>query len=287
MRELSVRGGAGLGDALYVQSVARYLLKSGPVEVCTHWPSVFQTLNCRVSGFRRQSIDVLAHYYSRRDCPKTTQWEDICTTAQIPLDTPIHLNWEKTSPAGDEVRELALVKPVAIVGMPRAPFDRKDGFGRELLPCSSGFRRVFSELKKDYFVVLVGLGSPTYSLGEPDLDLVNRTTVDQLFDIALEADLLVGQPSYMIPLAESLNKRALIVWSSRAKEWSEPIVQQKHPDKIVHRKDLISSIYDDADMELVRDKVFASFGSGRDLQGKVGSDRGIGTISLDERQGAD
>ena len=86
----SIRGGMGLGDALYVQAVARHITATGErLLVCTAWPDVFKPLGDKVefAPFRRQRIDVLAHYSTRKALP-TKQFDDVCAAAHGKLATP-------------------------------------------------------------------------------------------------------------------------------------------------------------------------------------------------------
>ena len=283
---ISVRGGAGLGDAIYVQSVARYWVGQGrKVEVCTHWSEVFSPIKdyCRFSPFRRDNISSFAHYYSRRGVRGTTQWEDVCVTAGIPKTTELLLDWVPACHASLEVIKRAGCRKIALVGMPRAPFDRKDRFGNELLPKPDGFRRVVDRVRQDMFTVMVGRGTSEYDV-DVDLNMVNLTSVTDLIDFASVADLLVGQPSYMIPLAESLDKKSLIVWSRRAHRSKHEVVRQITPEKIIHRKDLVTSVYDDASEGLVGN-VYQSVGTSELLHREVGRDSRVGSVSADKQSG--
>lgn len=244
---ISIRGGSGLGDALYVQSVARHLVREGKrVEACCNWPEVFAPLGkaVMVTGFRRDGINVVAHYASRRGAPDTTQWEDVCLTAGIPTDTPLALDWPKPVDV-HEVVAAAAGLPVIVFGMPRPPFARRDGYGVELLPKQAAMQSVLYELAKRAFVVQVGLGAPTFALDGFSLNLVNRIGVTQMIDLVAAADAVVGQPSFMVPLAESLEKPGLIVWARAGRHSRHEPVRQITPRKVIHRKDLLNSIWDD------------------------------------------
>jgi hypothetical protein len=251
---ISVRGGSGLGDAIYVQSVARYLIEQGYMaEVCSAWTDVFLPLGqrVRVSKFRRDRIDRVAHYSSRRGVTNTTQWEDVCISAAIPTSTPLRLDWDSVnSKIVLRVLHAAAGRPLVLFGMPRAPFARTDGYGKELLPAKLAMQAVLSELS-DAYVVQVGTGNPLYDLNGFHLDLVNRTSVKELIDLAYVCSGVAGQPSYLIPLAESLDLNGLMIWSRRAEKSKHEPVRQITPHKIIHRKDLISAFYDDCgDAEL-------------------------------------
>lgn len=259
---LSIRGGSGLGDALYLQSVARYLVELGhSVEACCNWPEVFLPLGdrVRVTGFRRTSIDRLAHYSMRRQYA-TTQWEDVCISAGIPTDTPLRLDWERTGVFVNDVIDRAAGKPIVLVQMPRAPFARKDGYGEELLPDCNVIQRVIDALS-DCFVVQIGLGMPVFAFERLSLDLKNRTSVSDLIDLAQACDGFVGPVSFIVPLAESLEKRVLLIWSRRGLHSKHEPVRRITPTKIIHRKDLFSVAFDDCSASDLRLAVDALRGS--------------------------
>jgi len=253
---IAVRGGSGFGDALYVQSVARYLVEQGKrVEVCCNWNDIFLPLGdaVKISGFRRESIDVLAHYSTRRGAHETTQWEDVCINAKIPVETPLRLDW----PAArgmlvDEVLSAASGKPIVVFGMPRPPFARSDGYGFELLPKQAAMQAVLSALSERAFVVQVGLGLPSYNLDGFGLNLINTTMVREAIDLVSVASAVVAQPSYLIPLAESLGKRGLFIWARDGRHSRHEPVRQITPRKVFHRKDLLSVVYDDASPQTIK-----------------------------------
>jgi hypothetical protein len=50
------------------------------------------------------------------------------------------------------------------------------------------------------------------------------------------ATAFVGYCSFVIPLAESLNKPALLVWSKRGLRSGQPYIAAIKPEKILHKK---------------------------------------------------
>ncbi len=215
-----------MGDALYVQAIARELVSQGEkVEVCCNWPEVFSQLNVNVSPFTRQNIDILAHY-SKRKFESGTQFDNVCTEAGVKAD--LRLDWEVQ-------RERLFPKRMLLVYMPRTPMDRNDHYGRELFPNCERFDQILEVIKPHFYTVLVGKGKPKYDLGNIDLDLVNKTSVTDLIDLAKTADRLIGQVSGMIPLAESFNKKCLAIWSSRGLECGDQRISSITPRKICHK----------------------------------------------------
>jgi hypothetical protein len=240
----------GLGDALYVQSVARHLVEKGEsLTVCTAWPDVFRQMGPKVvtAPFSRQ-VQILAHYSARKQRQGTTQFEDVCHTAGIKDRVELRLDWK----VEDEklvawLKETADGRPIVLVQLPRAPMGRKDGFGAELLPDCRVIEKVLARLKtqKRALIVQIGAGLSLYGLRGLDVDLSNKTTVGQMLDIASVADAFVGYCSFLVPLAESFSKPALLVWSKRGLRARHPYISAITPQKILEKKSS-RAVIDDA-----------------------------------------
>ena len=253
---ISVRGGSGLGDALYVQSVARYLVEHGnQVEACCNWPDVFRPLvnSVRVTELRRSNVDRLAHYSLGRAVAGTTQWEDCCLAARIPTSTPLRLDWTASRGGlAEKTVKAAAGRPIVLVGLPRAPFGRSDGFGKEVLPDAVAIQAAVDALsRRRVFTVQVGSGKSVYRLDGLSLDMANKTTVSELLDLASMADGFLGFPSFFIPMAESLGKPGLVVWSRRGLNSGHQVIRQITPKKVIHRKGLLSVVHDDDRLDVI------------------------------------
>lgn len=248
---ISIRSGMGLGDSLYLQSVARHLVMQGHlVEVCSKWPDVFLPLGdwVTVSPFRRDRIDRLAHYSQRKD-QKTDQFVDCCLQAGIKEPVDLRLDWT--------IRNRALVdrvkahgKPIVLVQLPREPMDRKDGYGRDLLPDCRVIQRAIDALHGHALIVQVGSGAPLYRFERIDMDFAGMTSVSDLLDLAFACDAMLGYVSFFVPLAESFCKPALFVWSRRGLSSKTDYIRTITPAKILH---LVSSrhAFDDCSADVV------------------------------------
>lgn len=242
----------GLGDAIYVQAVARHLVMRGErLKVCTAWPDVFRPLGDMVTfaPFTRQGIDILAHYSIRKP-QQTTQFQDVCLQAGIQEPVELRLDWKPTTSIYFPRR------PVICVQLPRTPMNRTDGFGKELLPDCRVIQRMIDEIQGRALIVQIGSGEPLFKFSGIDINLSNRTTVCELIDVALAADAFIGYVSFILPLAESLGKPVLLVWSARGLKCGTTYVRQITPEKLLHSK---SSRYvlDTAPEQEVRDAVNA------------------------------
>ena len=225
---MRIRGGSGLGDSLYVQTIARHLVKQGKeVEVCSNWPEIFSQMDVKVSEFTRQNIDKICHYNRRKPEP-TSQFEDCCidagvTGVEYTLDWEIQGQWD-------------FPKPVLLVYMPRTPMDRKDNYGKELFPDCDVLNDIIRVIKPHFYTIQVGKGNPLYKLDNIDLDLVNKTSVTDLLDLAKLSSRLIGQISGMIPLAESFDKKCLALFSFKGLSCPDQRISSLLPRKLCHKE---------------------------------------------------
>lgn len=241
----TIRGGMGLGDALYVQAVARHLVRQGQaIRAATAWPDVFRPLGIECIPFTRQGAQIVAHYSMRKGYP-TGQFEDCCIQAGIRVPVELKLDWKVEDSALAE-RLISHGRPIVLVQLPRNPMGRTDGFGAELLPDCSRIQSAIDALRGRALLVQVGAGRPLFRFTGIDVDLANETTVAQLLDVASVSFGAIGYVSFMLPLCESLEKRALLVWSRKGLKSQTPYVRQITPAKVVHRKDLVVSVNDGA-----------------------------------------
>jgi hypothetical protein len=231
-----VRGGAGIGDGLYVHAICRYLISKGvSLEVATRYYELFQYLPVKIAPFSRQNIDYLAHYVSRKGIPGTTQFQDACLASRINEPVDLKMDWPKKKTYKTD-------KPVVCVSMIRPPMDRTDGAGMEILPPYSVMQDVIDILKPHCYIVQIGKGKSLYKLRGIDLDLSNATSVTGMIDAVNGCDAVFGYCSYLLPLAECLDKPGLFVWGDVSKSKFN-YVRNIIPEKIIHKKNLIKSVY--------------------------------------------
>ena len=207
-----IRGGSGLGDAIYLRSIVEHFIRKGEVvTVCCGYPSVFDGTGATVLPFDRFNIDVLAHYTAGKRKLGTNQWQDICLSAGV--EVPLRFDWTVKNPALiQRLHTQAAGRPLVIVHGGRAPMARVDGFGKELLPEREAFDAALAALS-DCFLVQVGKADQVYPL-KADVDLNGSTSVSDLLDLGASCDAIVGQCSFVIPLAEAFDKPLLVVWAS-------------------------------------------------------------------------
>ena len=233
-----------MGDGLYLQGVARHLVEKGyKLEVCSSYPDLFRPLGdaVKVTAFRRNA-DICAHYTMRKAQP-TNQWQDCCIQAGIKESVEFRLDWKATT------RLVESDKPIVCVLLPRIPMDRVDGFARELLPDRKAMQRMIDALRGKVTLVRIGSGVPLYEYDGIDIDLANRTSVSELIDVASQANGFLGYCSFVVPLAESLNKPAVFLWARQGLKSKTPFIRQITPTKILSKESSTYAFDDDPEPE--------------------------------------
>jgi len=237
VRRKIIRAGRGLGDAIYLQSVVRYYIqKNQQLTVATDWPDVFLPVKSNVSfiPFTRQHIDIIAHYSARKSFKDTTQFKDCCLQAGITDKVELKIDW---IPQNHKlIKSLKSKKPLIVVQLPRQPMGRADKYALDLLPEQKVMQSVIDQLKPHCTIVQIGKGNPIYTLDGIDIDLADKTSVADLFDIASIADGFVGYCSYLIPLAESFGKKGLYVWAYKGLRSVDQYINTIKPEKILEHK---------------------------------------------------
>lgn len=185
-----------------------------------------------LSRFRRSRIAIVAHYSMRRAVPGTTQFQDCCISAGLqPADVALRLDW--TARTAMPWRLSRLRRPLVIVPLPRAPFGRSDGYGMELLPEWRAVQTAIDRARRHGASILqVGAGRALHRFGGIDADLAGQTSVAELIDAVATADAVIGWCSFLVPLAESLGKPGLFVWSAKGLASADDVIRHLTPAKI-------------------------------------------------------
>ncbi len=235
MKGKKIRCGRGLGDALYLQSVARHLIEKGEyLDICSNWNDVFIPLKgkCDISPFTREKIDIVAHY-SQRKAYDTKQFDDCCIQAGIKEKVDLRIDWEIQDK--HFVRKFKGDKSILLVLIYRLPMDRADGFAKELLPDFNVMQGIINQFKDTHKVILCGSGTSLMDYKGIDVDMSNGTSVSQLIDLASISSVMLGYCSFFVPLAESLNKNALFVWSNKGLKSKTDYIRRITPEKILYK----------------------------------------------------
>jgi hypothetical protein len=276
-----MRGGSGLGDALYVRVIAEHFIRSGEaVTACSDQPDAFIGSGAVVEPFRRDHIDVVAHYTMGKSDQATNQWQDVCNSAGV-KGVQLRIDWTvRNQTLVERVRAAAAGRRIVIVHGGRAPMGRTDGFGAELLPTASAFDAALGGLD-DCFLVRVGKGQHLYQV-RAHLDLSGATSVPDLLDLASICDGIVGQCSFVVPLAECFDKPLLAIWAAKGLDTGHPYTRQITPRKVLS-KPSSSFVMDDWPAERIRNAARAWLSGAGTAPERTKSERnGMKFVNFDE-----
>lgn len=248
-----IRGGRGLGDSIYLRPIVEHFARAGEaVIVHSDYPDVFIESGATVGPFRRGGdINVLAHYVGGKTRTDTNQWQDVCAGAKLP-ELPLRFDWTVRNTAlVDRLRANAGGDPIIVVHGGRAPMNRSDGYGMELMPDKCAFDTALAVLAGCY-TVGIGNAQQLYPL-HVDIDLNGSTSVSDLLDIGAICDGVVAQCSFCVPLAESFDKPLLAIWAARGvADGVHPYLKAITPKKILS-KPTSRYVMDDWSVQRIQD----------------------------------
>lgn len=254
-----IRGGSGLGDSLYLRPIVEALLARGEqITALTNYGDIFAGTDARVERYRRDPVDMIAHYVGGKRNPNTNIWQDITAAARI--EAPLEFRWTRVNEElCRSVRQRAGGRPVILVHGGREPMGRRDHYGRELLPEEGAFRAALRGLE-GCFTVRVGRDDELYRLPS-SLDLFGKTSVSDLMDLAQLCDGVIGQCSFAIPLAEGFNKPALFVWAARGLCSANPFISTVTPVKMLSKPTSLA-VMDDGQLGSIEKAARSVLGAG-------------------------
>jgi hypothetical protein len=256
----AIRCGRGLGDSIYLESVVRHLIeKTGEKYlVASDWPDVFRPLgdSVRMVPFRRQNIDILAHYASRKKYPQHTQFRDCCINAGIQEEVELRLDW---NPNGEhpKVKGWVVEAPFILVGLPRSPMGRTDGFGAEILPDCRVIQKVIDRYRGKYAIVQIGAGETLHKFDGIDINFANITSISELLDLFYHCSGVIGYVSFVLAAAEAMHKPAFMVWSRAGLNSKDEYIRQITPRKIIEHPHSTKFVIDDCTEQELEDAALA------------------------------
>lgn len=254
MRKLEIRGASGLGDAVYVYPVAEYYKARGyDVVVRTKYPDVFSPLNIKTIPFNKNPKADIVATYSNRKANKTNQLEDVLINARLPQNYPFKINWTiKNKFLVNRVREQTKGKKICVLSMPHQPFARPDTYGDKLKPDFKLIQKAIGFLKrKGWAFVMVGRGACVARLNNIDMDMRNKTTVSDSFDIFSIADGFMGQVGHIVPIAEIFNKPLFTLFSRAGLRSPDAFIRGITGEKVLSGEKSIYAIDDEPESNVI------------------------------------
>lgn len=244
--QIIVSGGGGIGDAIYVKCIADALVNQNPgqkIITYTKYPEIFSQSPGIEARSGRSGDGIKAHYTSRRRFPETSQWEDVKIESGV-HDAEFYMTWTPT--AKPIVNKNA--RPLVLVGALRPPMNapnhRLPGV-IDLLPNESSYKALVNAAKEaGYLTVEIGKGERLGDSGA-EINLFNKTTIEQVFDLATEASLIIAPVSFMLVIAEAMKIPAIAMWARAGLKNRNRFISDITPDKIIYNKDSIKVCFDD------------------------------------------
>lgn len=264
MKGIKIKCASGLGDAIYMRPIVEYYYKRGyKVEVMTDYDVIYDDLNVLTTKHSKSDTHLeldmpwkKISYCIRKYKPETTQFEDVCLQAGIPVTTPFNYRWKtRNKDLMGKVKKLAGGKPICLISAPFKPFGRVDNWGHEMTVDFSKMDELIALNKDKYYYITVNKEKPLYKLNNIDLDLCHRTSVADLFDLVSIADVCMGQVGHILPLSEVFNKPALLFFSANGFKCGIKFIEAITPGKVIHKKKLIKYVIDDWPIDKIN-KVF-------------------------------
>ncbi len=223
-----IRGPSGLGDAIYVNTIAQEFLKFNKhVAIRTKYQHVFKYLPVETVPYSKGGEDRAFNYGGRaRQNNDTNQWQDLLTAARLDVNTPMCTCWELVNTElAERVKIESAGRRVLVISMPHRIFgDRQDDYGQELQPNWKKFVPILKAAKDTCYIVQIGQGHIQHRFDGIDLELTNRTSIFDLMDFGIIGDVFFGQCGFIIPLAEGMNKPLFNIFSANCLTLKDPFL---------------------------------------------------------------
>lgn len=249
----AIRCASGLGDSVYLRAICEHFVRSGEqVTALSNYPEIFEGSGCAVEPFRRERVDVVAHYVTGKANLRTNQWQDVCLAAGVGHPVPLAISWAvRDSEMVSRLRARAAGRPIVLVQGGRTPMARTDGFGKELLPDRQAFECAVGEARAaGAYTVAIGKAEPIYR-PPVDEDFTGQTTVSDLLDLFATCDAVISQVGFAVPMAEVFDRPLLVVWADSGLKARHPYVAQITPAKVLS-KPTSKHVMDDWDHDRIR-----------------------------------
>jgi hypothetical protein len=116
----------------------------------------------------------------------------------------------------DKVLEQKKDKKLLLFSAAHRPFGRDDGRGDTMIPNWSKFNCLLDYAKaNDYYIVQIGRGEVMHKYRQVDYDITNNTSISDIMNLGMVADLGIGQCGFMVPLMEGFKKPYYIILAQK------------------------------------------------------------------------
>lgn len=239
----------GLGDAIYLRAVVLHLLERHPDEdiiVYSVWNDVFADLPVKVKSLSDKIGDVRAVAYRGSlplPCDEDDEFTVRCKAAGITEPVDLKLGWKvKNHDLLYRIRRDAAGRQIFIY----QPFKLITSLAMELMrPRRESFHRFLVD-HSDYY--RIKLGHPPFVEADVEmpceLDLFGKGFIFDTFDVCTIGDLFFGETCFLIQMAETLDRKFVCMFGSRALA-ADHWISDFTPKRVFHKKHLGTAIDDD------------------------------------------
>ena len=259
MSKLGLKGASGLGDTIYAYPIVKYYAqKHDTVYYMTDYPELYETLpnvKCakheklnyiRLPNGERQPIDIRFTYCARKYTPGSSQFTDSRISAGISEPIELTIPWKtKNNKLIDDINKVCGGKKICIIAAPYEPFGREDEWGAILRIKPDIIQNIVDKYKDKVYFIQIGNKFTLHNIKNVDLDLINKTSVSDLFDLIKRCDVGISQIGNLLPLCECQGKRNFIIFNKKAMESENKFISAITPEKTIHYKKLNISVTDD------------------------------------------
>lgn len=232
--KVAIRGAAGFGDSVYLLPIVEWLAKKydnpSNVTICSKHPDIFKHLGVTTEPFRRTNINVCATYAHNRHSPRN-QYDDILKYGNLP-HIEFKIDWKVTNTELlDKIKEEANGRKICVLPSATRPFNNDENKFADVMPDNRVLQILLDRYKEELFIIKVGQGDQLYEYKNIDLDLHGQTSCTDILDIGTIADILLGQPSYLVPIAQIFKKRLFCILSRKMINSKNPTLRMLKPHK--------------------------------------------------------
>ena len=241
----------GLGDAIYLRAIVLHHLGQ-PQTVFTMWEDVFS--NMRDVKVMPLSDVALEHDYNLRyafyclhcnmpELKNLSQFEMMCRQGGITESVELKIDWGVRNEAlVKSVRDAAAGRPIMLVQVPKRPGNIEQKLIR---PNTAAFVSAVRERDR-FFRVIVGNRHFCDDIEEcpRELDLLDKTSVTDILDLATAADTFLSDPCYLVVLAQAIGKPFECMFSADGLRSNYPKISGVTPERLFHRGSKGKALYD-------------------------------------------
>jgi hypothetical protein len=229
-----IRGARGLGDSFYLRAAVKYFLEKGEKDllVQTKYSIMFQELPVKCINYGEGNPDINCRYASRFGNADTNFLQDTAIIAGLDKDclklsSPFRTKRKSINTGG---------KKLVVIKTPCYNHCGKE-HTRPLIPDIKVFQTIIHSFSKQCYFILVGLRNTwKFKLSGISEDYSGLESIPGISYLVDEADIILTQPGYMLPMAESMNTKCLVVFARTGLDSPEHFWRFVTPAKLLTAK---------------------------------------------------